>query len=180
MKAAGGLNDVAHLAVLERKRSVLKLGLHVALAKKAQVTSLSGGGAVGLRHCKVADRGLAGLDLGLVRLENGPRLLLGPLNVGVLPRRRPSRVSVLDEQMRHPDVLARAVAGARGRVGHGCVLLRVVGRHVLLQQVRVGAGRRLPRRVAGGRVEVVGQVTGSRVAHLPAGNEACGRIGRLC
>lgn len=47
--------------------------------------------------------------------------------------------------------------------------------HVDLELLGVGAGRRLPSAILVGRVEVVGQVLGLRVAHFPI----CGETGFL-
>lgn len=48
-----------------------------------------------------------------------------------------------------------------------------MGSHVLLELLRVSARRRLPSRVLGGGVEVVGQVLAVGAADLPALGQAC-------
>lgn len=49
----------------------------------------------------------------------------------------------------------------------------MVGGHVVLQLLRVGAGGGFPAGDLVGGVEVVGQVLGVGVADLPAGGETC-------
>lgn len=61
------------------------------------------------------------------------------------------------------------VRGAPDSTGGGRAV--VLG-HVDLELLGVGAGGRLPAAVLLGRVEVVGQVLGLRVAHFPVGGEA--------
>lgn len=49
----------------------------------------------------------------------------------------------------------------------------MVGAHVVFQCFAVGAARRFPSALFGGRVEVVGQVFGVGVPDLPAARESC-------
>ena len=51
----------------------------------------------------------------------------------------------------------------------------MVGAHIMLQSLAVGAGRRFPSALLGGRVEIVGKVLGVGVSNLPA----AGKTGSL-
>ena len=83
MQPAGGLHDAADLAGLEAERGVLELLLHVALAKVAEVAALAGAAAVGLGEGQLAEGDFAGLDLGLVGLDDLEGLVFGAGYLGL-------------------------------------------------------------------------------------------------
>jgi hypothetical protein len=175
MQAAGRLNDATNLAGVEGKSGILKLLLHVATAKVAEVAALPGAGAVALRKSELSERGGARLDALLVAADDGGGVVLGAGNVGLAPGRGPARVAVLDEQVGGADL-------ALGGVGQGALARGgVVSGHIVLEAVGVGALRRLPARDLVDGVEVVGQVLGVGVANLPVGGEpGFRRVGLRC
>ena len=85
------------------------------------------------------------------------------------PARGPAAVAVLDQQVGGADLAGGHVDGLGAGKGAGGT---VVGGHVVLELLGVGARRGLPARHLVGRVEVVGQVLGVGVAHLPTGGQA--------
>lgn len=102
--------------------------------------------------------------------DDGHSIVLGAGDLGLAPTRGAARVLVLDEQMRGADLallLALAVGSQTSRA--------VVGAHVMLQSLAVGAGRRLPSALLGRGVEIVGKVLGVGVSNLPA----AGKTGSL-
>lgn len=150
----------------------------VRLWQHSQVASLACAAAVRLGGCQLRERlgfsaviwsgALVCLDLSLIALDQRARLLFGPGDVRLPPAGRSPAVPVLDKQVSCADLVARVgVVGGRDALG------AVVGSHVLLELVRVSARRRLPSRVLGGGVEVVGQVFAVRAADLPALGQAC-------
>lgn len=84
MQTAGRLDDAAHLAGLQAEGGVLKLLLHVALAKVAQIAALAGRGAVGLGQGELAQGDGARLDLLLVAAEDLEGLILGARDFGLV------------------------------------------------------------------------------------------------
>lgn len=84
MQTAGRLDDAAHLAGLQAKGRDLELLLHVALAEVAQVAALAGGRAVGLGEGELAEGDAAGVDLGLVGLDDGEGLVFRARDLGLL------------------------------------------------------------------------------------------------
>lgn len=65
------LDHAAHLAGLEVESGILKLLLHVALAKVSQVAALACGRAVGLGGGELAEGDVSRLDRGFVALDDG-------------------------------------------------------------------------------------------------------------
>lgn len=126
MQAAIRLDHLAHLAGLQRKRSLLEGLLHVSLAKVPQITALAGAAAVALAHGQLAEGDLAALDAGLVALDDGAGLVLGAGDFALAPRGGAAAVAVLDEQVGGADLvgglLSAALGGAR-RVVQGHVAL---------------------------------------------------------
>ena len=177
------LHDAADLALLQRERRLLELLLHLAGAEVAEVAALARAAAVALGRGQAGERVLAGLDALLVRRQHHARLALGARDAALAPAAGPPAVAVLDQQVRGADLaLGLATAAARGGGGGRCGgprrVLAVVDGHVGLELVRVGAGGRVPARVLAGRVEVVGQVLGVGVPHLPPVGQAGGEAGR--
>jgi hypothetical protein len=84
MQTAGRLDDAAHLAGLQAKGRDLELLLHVALAEVAQVAALAGRRAVGLGEGELAEGDAAGVDLGLVGLDDGEGLVFRARDLGLL------------------------------------------------------------------------------------------------
>lgn len=166
MQAALSLDYAAHLSRLERKGGVLKLLLHVALAKVSQVAPLARAAAVALGQGELAEADVAALDAGLVGLDDVAGVVLGAGDFALAPRGRAARVPVLDQQVGGADLV--------GRLGHGGARRgrAVVYGHVFLELLRVRVGRRLPARDLLGGVEVIGEVLGVAVAHLPARGES--------
>lgn len=138
VQSALRLDDAAHLSRLQRKGGLLKLLLHVSLAKVAQVASLAGTAAVALGQGEFAEVDIAALDAGLVGLDDLAGIVLGASDLALAPRGGAARVAVLDEQVGGADLVGGLSDGGAGR---GCA---VVGGHVLLELLRVGARRRLP------------------------------------
>jgi hypothetical protein len=181
VQTRGSCDYMANLARLQSKCSVFKLLLHVALGKETaedmvsgwdasktmqrdiQVASLPGAAAIALGGSQVAKAGCAASDPGFMAEDNGHGIVLGAGDLGLAPTRGTARVSVLDEQMRCADLallLALAVGSQAGRA--------VVGAHVMLEGLAIGAGRRLPSALLGRGVEIVGKVLGVGVSNLPA------------
>lgn len=83
------------------------------------------------------------------------------------PAARPTALSVLDQQMRSPDLPIVASSST--------LWLRasaMVDSHVVLELLDIGTGRGLPSRLAVGGVEVVREVLGVGVADFPALGQA--------
>jgi hypothetical protein len=166
MQPTGRLDNATHLAGLERKCSLLKLLLHVSLAKVPKIPPLAGAAAVALGHGQLTQGSLAALDAGLVLLDNDHGVILAAGNLALAPRGGPPAVAVLHQEVGGADLAIGLLDGGTG-VGR-----RVVCGHELLELLRVGAGRRLPARDFLLAVEVVGQVLGVAVAHFPARGES--------
>ena len=135
-----------------------------------QITPLPGAAAITLGGSQVAKAGCAASDPGFMAEDDGHSIVLGASDLGLTPTRGTARVSVLDEQMRCANLsllLSLAVGSQTGRA--------VVGAHVMLEGLAVGAGRRLPSALLGRRVEIVGEVLGVGVSNLPA----AGKTGSL-
>src|ERR1700744_3990352 len=103
---------------------------------------------------------LARTDARLVAAQDLERLILAARYPVLPPAARAAAFAVLDEQVRGVDAAAVvAGGGSRSRAG-GAVDAGggVEGGHVLLELVNIGALGRLPARLLGLRVEVVGQI----------------------
>lgn len=90
-------------------------------------------------------------------------LLLGPSDVGLPPAAGSSAILMLNQQVTAPDfpiALVRSVGTACGAT--------VVFRHVDLEGLGVGSGRRLPAGLFRRRIEVIREVLGVGVSDLPA------------
>jgi len=154
---------MADLARLQSKCSVFKLLLHVALGKETEIASLPRAAAIALSGSEITKAGCAASDSGFVAEDDGHGIILGASDLGLAPTRGTTRVSVLDKQMRCADLallLALAVGSQAGRA--------VVGAHVMLEGLAIGAGWRLPSALLGRGVEIVGKVLGVGVSNLPA------------
>ena len=77
VQTTSSLHNTAHLARLEAKGGILKLLLHVSLAKVAEVASLARRGAIRLGEGELAEGDAARLDLVLVGLDDLVGVLLG-------------------------------------------------------------------------------------------------------
>lgn len=97
---------------------------------------------------------------------NGHGVVLGASDLGLTPTRGTARVSVLDEQMRGAD-LALLLALAVGSQTGGAV----VGAHVMLERLAIGAGGGLPSALLGRGIEVIREVLGVGVSNLPSAGE---------
>jgi hypothetical protein len=131
----------------------------------SQIAPLPRTATITLTNRQIPQRHLPRPDTRLVRQHNLNSLLLCPRNLRLTPATRPPAILVLDQQMRGPDfalVPERRRIGRRARGARG-----VVGRHVGFQKAGVCAGGGLPARLLCQGVEVVGQVFGLGVAHLP-------------
>lgn len=71
---------------MQTKGGILKLLLHVTLAKVAEVAALAGGGAVGLGEGELAE-GDAAVDFCLVGLDDGEGLVLCACDFGLRGKR---------------------------------------------------------------------------------------------
>lgn len=192
MQPTGRLYNAAHLAGLETKCSVLKLLLHIPLAEVAKVAPLACRRAVGFGEGELAQGYGAGLDLGLVGLDDLESVVLGAGDFGLrvwsaphvatcstrckylFPAAWPAAVAVLDQQVGGADLVIRDAGNGAG-AGAGAV----VGGHVVLELLGVRARRRLPSRDFVGGVEVVGEVLGVGVADFPVGGQAGVSLGVL-
>jgi hypothetical protein len=182
VQTRGSCDYMADLARLQSKCSVFKLLLHVALSKETargmvvsgcdtskmmqkniQIASLPRAAAITLGGSKVTKAGCAASDSGFVAEDDGHGIVLGASDLGLTPTRGTPRVSVLDKQMRCANLallLALAVGSQASRA--------VVGAHVMLEGLAIGAGRRLPSALLGRGVEIVRKVLGVGVSNLPA------------
>lgn len=160
------LDHAAHLPRLERKSRILKLLLHITLAKVPEITALAGRRAVALGEGQLPEGNGARLDLLLVGEDDLHGLILGARDLGLAPAAGSATLAVLDEEVGGAD-LALGDAGGGSRAGTGTV----VGGHVVLQFVGVGAGGRFPAGDLFEGVEVVGEVLGVGVADLPVGRQ---------
>lgn len=151
MHSAGSIHNSANLSRFERKGRLLKLLLHVPVSEESQISFLPRTATVTLTRSQVSQPDLSTLNPLLVAPQNIQGLVLGPLNLGLLPTARPPAIAMLDEQMGRSDLPVLGGAGGR-RVGGGAV----VEGHVGLNFFRVGAGRGFPAGFLGGGVEVVG------------------------
>lgn len=133
------------------------------MQKNIQIASLPRAAAITFGGSQVTKAGCAASDSGFVAEDDGHGIVLGASDLGLTPTRGTTRVSVLDEQMRSANLallLALAVGSQAGRA--------VVGAHVMLESLAIGAGRRLPSALLGRGVEIVGKVLGVGVSNLPA------------
>lgn len=80
MQPARRIHHSRNTTRLQRKRRLLKLALHIALAKVSQVAALARAAAVRLGDRQVLQRRLAAGDALLVRLDDCLRVLLGARN----------------------------------------------------------------------------------------------------
>lgn len=160
MEAARRLHHAAHVARIEVEGDLLKLLLHIATSKEAQVTTLAGRGAVRLVEGQFAERDGAGLDLLLVAFDDGHGLVLGTRNFRLSPAAGTPAPRVFDQQMGGANL-------ALGRARSGTLM----SSHILLELVGVGPRGRLPAGDCLDRVEVVRQILGVGVANLPVGRE---------
>lgn len=128
MQATSSLDHSGQLADLERESSILKLALHITLAKVAQVAALAGTAAVTLSNGKFGQRSLARTDLLLVAAKDGVCLVLGALDAFLAPGRRAAAVFVLDQEVGGTDLALGDLAWRGWRGGGG----RVVCGHVPL------------------------------------------------
>lgn len=138
--------------------------------RDSQIASLSGAAAITLGGSQVTKTGCAASDSGFMAEDDGHSLILGASDLSLAPTRGTARVFVLDEQVRGADLaflLALAVGSQTSRA--------VVGAHVMLQRLAVGAGGGLPSALLGRGVEIVGKVLGVGVSNLPA----AGKTGSL-
>lgn len=135
---------------------------------RLQISALPRAAAVRLCGCELRQSSVTVLDSLLVFPNPFLGLVLGPRDLRFPPTGRAAAVGVLDEQMGGADLAAAAETRVRGQHARAVVLP-----HVRLELLRVGARRRLPARVLGGRVEVVRQILGVGVADLPALGQAC-------
>ena len=97
-------DDVTHVADLEGEAGLFEGGLHLALAKEAQVAALDVGAAVGVVDGELVQGGVASLDLVLVALQLLDGGLLRASDGVLLPGGGLSRVLVLDEQVSDADL----------------------------------------------------------------------------
>lgn len=117
-----------------RQKTLLEMSGH------SQVAPLPSRATVALGDSKVAQTRCATLDSALMILDDRHGLFLGPRNVGLTPRRRSPRVSVLHKQVGTSDFAPQIlVAGTIStKVG------RVILAHIVLECVAVSVLRRLP------------------------------------
>ena len=174
VQTASGLDDSTHLTRLEAKRSLLEFLLHISAPKIAQIAPLPGRRAIRLGGSQIPQGSGAALDLGLVGLDDFHGLVLGPCDLGLAPAAGATAVAMLDEQVGGADL---ALGDARD--GAGSCACAMVGGHVVLELVRVGAGGGFPAGDFVDRVEVVGKVFGVGMANFPVGGETCLSLGML-
>jgi len=141
-----------------------------AVQGNVQISPLPGAAAIALGGSQVAEAGCAASDPGFMAEDDGHSIVLGASDLGFTPTRGTTRVSVLDEQMRCPDLALLLALAVRSQAGRA-----VVGAHVMLEGLAVGARWRLPSALLGRGVEVVGKVLGVGVSNLPA----AGKTGSL-
>lgn len=197
MQSGCSLNHLAHLTLLQRKRCLFELLLHIPAAEEAPVScqrsdstktrSLSRHLQIAALPCTAAVRlgrrqlrkrlgfstialcsALICLDLRLVAFDELARLLLGPGDLGFSPTGRTSAVLVLDKKMGCPDLVATVCV-----VGRRYTLGAMVGSHVLLELLGVGACWRLPSRVLCRGVKVVREILAVGATNLPALGQSC-------
>ena len=133
------------------------------MQRNIQISSLPGAAAIALGGSEVAKAGCAASDSGFMAEDDGHGIVFGASDLGLAPTRGTARVSVLDKQMRRADLallLALTVGSQAGRA--------VVGAHVMLEGLAIGAGWRLPSALLGRGVEIVGKVLGVGVSNFPA------------
>lgn len=83
MQSTSRVHNAADLAGLQRKSGILKLLLHVAASKVAEVAPLPSRGAVGLGQGQLSEGNGAGLDALFESLQGGEGFLLGAGDLGL-------------------------------------------------------------------------------------------------
>jgi len=152
---------MADLARLQGEGGILKLLLHVALAKEAKVSALARTTTIRLRHGQIPQSIRARANTLLMSKQYSQGLLLGAHYPRLAPARGATALAVLDEQMGAADLVLLVVVETAADAGG------VVVGHVHLELVGVGALWWLPSRFLGVGVEVVRQVLGVGDTDLP-------------
>lgn len=143
------------------------------MRKHLQIATLPCAAAVRLRGSKLRQRLAARarfelLDLCQIVVDHLICLFLCASDVGLPPASWAPAFAVLHEKMSNPDLVPRMCKVGR-RDAFGAMMLR----HIFFELLGIGTRGRLPSRVLGLGVEVVGEVLRVGAADLPALGQPC-------